>query len=232
MADSDFKRNRSDALRFLHDLQTELARIPSSEVHEWLRNTSSDFEGQFLTRFVHPRVYSFLTDRLGPQQAKEAFLAESRQARSQGLASGSPASAKKHLFTKELGMPAKFLVDRWWGGGQKQALAQSCPDFAFRTPCAHRIVFEAKLFRRGGIDAAKTDLVRGIYQCFYYLGQPHVPSEGKKPAWDYKYACLFAYDCSAAQSMTKAWEQKADRIRTDCWESSNVFVIVLPSSQS
>lgn len=232
MPNSDFERGRSEALVFIQDLQTELAGIPSAEVHEWLRNTKSDFEAQFLTKFVHPRIFQFLSERLGRERAKEAFLAESSQARKQGFASGSPASTKKHLFTKRLGMPARSLVDRWWGGGQRQALSQSCPDFAFRSPCTHRIVFEAKLFRRGGIDAAKSDLVRGIYQCFYYLGQPSVPSVGKRPAWDYEYACLLAYDCSAAESMTEAWVQKAGKIRSDCWESSNIFVIVLPSSKS
>ena len=170
MADSDFERNRSDARIFFQDLQTELGGIPSGEVSEWLQNTKSDFEGKFVTKFVHPRIFLFLSERLGREKAREAFLAESREARSQGLASGSPASTKKHLFSKELGMPARSLVDRWWGGGQKQALSQSCPDFAFRAPCAHRTVFEAKLFRQGGIDAARSELVKGIYQCFYYLG--------------------------------------------------------------
>jgi len=40
------------------------------------------------------------------------------------------------------------------------------------------VLFEGKFFRKGGIDAARRELVSGIYQCFYYLAHPYAPQLG------------------------------------------------------
>lgn len=220
--------NQKNADRFLQELESRL-NIDPVEVRLWLDGIKGDYEGQFLNKFVHPIISKFLRDKLPiPEDAVQAFLAESTDARKRGLASGTPASPDRHIFTKALGVPTKALVDLWWGTGEEKPFSQSCPDFAFRAPCEHLIVFEAKLFRKGGENAAKTELVKGIYQCFYYRGQPKVPGNGKKPGWNYDYACLVAYDASEGASLVKAWKAIAEKVGKDCWETSKIFVMVLP----
>jgi len=56
------------------------------------------------------------------------------------------------------------------------------------------VVFEGKLFRSGSTERGRTELVSGIYQCFYYRAHPQTPEDGAHPAWNYDYACLFAYE--------------------------------------
>jgi DNA-binding XRE family transcriptional regulator len=123
--------------------------------------------------------------------AYEALLTESTFARKQKLASASPASCEKHLFTKHVGAPLDEIVKLWWSDSKRLPVSQSCPDWAFRSPCPHKIVFEAKFFRDDSFDSAQRELVRGIYQCFYYRAKPTVEPRAKRPGWDYDYACRF-----------------------------------------
>jgi hypothetical protein len=89
-----------------------------------------------------------------------------------GQASGTPASALKYPFTKQFSAVDK-VVDSWWNGSGGLACTAN-PDFALRFPCPYKVVGETKYFRKGGIDAARTELVRSVYQCFYYRGLPIV----------------------------------------------------------
>jgi hypothetical protein len=93
------------------------------------------------------------------------------------------------------------------------------------------VVFEAKLFRKGEIEAPKTELVKAIYQCMFYRGQRYMPEVGSHPAWDYEYACLMAYDASEKQSFVEAWNAVRPEVNDSCWDSSNIFVMVLPTTQ-
>ena len=189
-----------------------------------------NYESDFINAFLLPKISKYLQQTLNSSEdGVRAFLTESVKARKEGLASGSPASADKHLFTKVLGVPAKTLVDMWWGTGEKKPLSQSCPDWAFRSPCKYKVVFECKLFRKGEIEAAKTELVKSIYQCFYYRGQPRVPASGRDAGWDYDYACLLAYDASESGSLVRAWKRVDHKVETECWNASNIFVMVLPT---
>jgi hypothetical protein len=77
-------------------------------------------------------------------------------------------------------------------------------------------------------DAARRELVSGIYQCFYYRAHPDATESKTHPAWQYKYACLFAYDASENQSLVKAWETLHTKVKEACWGTANIFVIVLP----
>jgi len=79
------------------------------------------------------------------------------------------------------------------------------------------------------MDAAKLELVKSIYQCFYYRGQPKVPASDTHAEWDYDYACLVAYDASESGSLVKAWKCVDARVGTECWNASNIFVMVLPT---
>lgn len=224
---------RESAWKFLEGLESHLNGISRDEVRARLQSTHANYESEFLNKFALMKISAYLGQTLTPPANPiKALLTESVYARKVlKIASGSPASAQKHLFTKVLGVPAKTLVELWWGDGEKKPFAQSCPDWAFRSPCEHKVVFEAKLFREGGLEAAKTELVKGIYQCFYYRGQPKVLETGKHSGWDYDYACLVAYDASVSGSLVKAWESVADKVRKDCWEASNIFVMVLPSDR-
>jgi hypothetical protein len=62
MAESD-----DGAFTFLTELQAVLNEIKLSEVREWLKQVRNDYEGQFLTKFVHPKISTFLQRHLGPE---------------------------------------------------------------------------------------------------------------------------------------------------------------------
>ena len=121
---------------------------------------------------------------------------------------------------------------RWWDKTAKRScVSQSCPDLALRSP--HKIVFEAKYFNDGGVEAAKTALVTGIYQSFYYLGLPSVAEDKHHAAWDYDFSCFLIYDGSENASVLSAWSDVGGGvdIRKDvkdgCWNGANIFVMVL-----
>jgi hypothetical protein len=228
---ADTSANRKLAWEFLKKLEEYLDNnINHSDVRQSVRASKGpNYESDFINAFLLPKISEYLKLNLTPEKAVEAFLTESVDARGDGIASGSPASADKHLFTKVLGVPPKTLVDSWWGTGEKKPLSQSCPDWAFRSPCEHTVVFECKLFRKGGMGAAKTELVKSIYQCFYYRGQPRVPASGRHPGWAYDYACLLAYDASESGSLVEAWKCVDPEVEKECWNASNIFVMVLPT---
>jgi len=243
---SDVESDREAAGRFLDGLKEHLNnRISLPEVREWIQNkeesrpTGKDvqYELLFTDEVVLPAVSEYLGKALGlpptDERVRRAFLAESTLAREQKRTSDSPRSANKYLFTKVFGANSKGVVKSWWKESEKGQTCQSCPDWAFRAPCPHAVVFEGKFFRKGGIDAARRELVSGIYQCFYYLAHPTFPPTETHPAWDYKYACLFAYDASRERSLVTAWETLSKTIRDACSGGpSNIFVIVLPERRS
>jgi len=238
---SEIESDRKDAGKFLDGLREHLNnKISLSVVREWIqkkednRPTGKDvqYELLFTDEFVLPAVSEYLGKALGlsptDEHVRRAFLAESKLAKKQELTSNSPRSANKYLFTKVFGTNSKSVVKSWWKDSKKGQTCQSCPDWAFRSPCPH-VIFEGKFFRKGGIDAARGELVGGIYQCFYYLSHPKFPETETHPAWDYKYACLFAYDASRERSLVKAWETLSKEVREACWGgASNIFVMVLP----
>ena len=236
---ADVQPDRNAAGKFFEELKQHLNnRISPSEVREWIQKekegagpTGKEYEGLFIDKFVLPAIPEYLGKALGlspkDERVRGAFLAESDLAKKNQLTSGSPISAKKYLFTKVFGANSKSVVESWWGDSGKGATSQNCPDWAFRDPCPHTI-FEGKFFRQGGKEAARTQLVSGIYQCFYYRAHPYAPEIGKHPAWDYEYACLFAYDASANGSLVEAWATLNKRAKDACWDTANIFVIVLP----
>lgn len=80
------------------------------------------------------------------------------------------------------------------------------------------------------MDAAKTELAKSMYQCFYYRGQPRVPASPRHTVWDYDYACLVAYGASESRSLVKAWRCVDAKVEKECWNASNIFVMVLPTN--
>ncbi len=237
MHEKDAKGKAAD---FLSGLQAHLNKnLRLQTVKDWIHEKGKAAnEGLFLEELVLPAIPTYLQQNLAPpatdthdERIRKAFLAESTKVRDEGLASKSPASAKKYLFTKVGGNP-KQIVNLWWDKGYKKGqTTQSCPDWAFRAPCPYTVVFEGKLFRNGSTERGRTELLNGIYQCFYYRAHPQTPEDEKHPAWNYDYACLFAYDVSENKSLVTAWDELNQDVKDSCWDSANLFVMVLPTAR-
>ncbi len=84
-----------------------------------------------------------------------------------------------------------------------------------------------KYFRGGSAEAARADLVRDIYQCFFYLGLPRVPVDGHHTAWEYDYACLLAYDSSEEGNLQNGWREIKEEVKTGLWRRASIYVMVL-----
>jgi hypothetical protein len=230
--------NRKAAKEFLEGLKQHLNRVIQPEdVNWWIlgkkasaqKGKAVQYEGLFVTECVLWAVYSYLTKTLrSPDGACKSFLAESVEAKKRGWTSDSPRSANKFPFTKEFGVDSKDVAQAWWG--DSDATSPSCPDWALRAPCPHRVVFEAKLYRDGGPDP-RTELVNSVYQCFYYRAHPETEETKTHPAWRYDYACLFAYDVSEKHALVHAWNDLRKEVKDACWDSANIFVIVLPTRE-
>jgi hypothetical protein len=227
--------DRKAAKEFLEGLKQHLNRVIRPEDVAWWtlskkafaqKGKAVQYEGSFVAECVLWAVYHYLakTSHL-PNDARNALLAESRDAKHRGWTSGSPKSTKRFLFTKELGVDSSAVAKVWWG--DSTGTSPIYPDWAFRAPCPYRVVFEAKFFRDGGPDPRK-ELVNGIYQCFYYRAHPETQETKTHPAWKYDYACLFAYDASEKHVLVEAWNDLKKEVKDACWDSANIFVMVLP----
>jgi hypothetical protein len=115
------------------------------------------------------------------------------------------------------------IMQQWLSG----ALTQSSPDICAREPFPFKTVFEVKYFEKGGRDKAVTELVTSIYQAFFYLGLPYVPSRNSSPAWDYEFACMLAGDASEEGSLQRAWEAIPSAVKKGFWEGANIFVMIV-----
>lgn len=225
----------------LHDHLT--SRLPSSDelrrkVRETVLNAKNSQspndkckafpEGAFLNQFVIDPIHEFLKSELSlsREEACRALLSESYRSHPT-IASGSPKSALRHPFTKVLGATAKSVAGRWWDKATKSCVSQSCPDLALRSPCPYTTLFEAKYFPKGGAEAAKTALVTGIYQSFYYRGLPHVEKDKRYAAWDYDFSCFLICDSTDKGSVFSAWDDVRSDISRGCWEGGNIYVMVL-----
>jgi hypothetical protein len=175
--------------------------------------------------YITPLIGRFLRQEVGldDERARQALLSESWKALP-SLASRSPSRSAKHPFSKVIGIKPKQIVEQWKG---KSGLARSCPDLALREPAPHRVVFEAKYFRQGGPPTAESELVKGIYQAFFYRGLPTLIEKPPRPGWSYDYACLLMCDGSRDGNVVKAWTSLDPRVRTACWEGANIYVMVL-----
>jgi hypothetical protein len=183
-----------------------------------LRNMQREtiFSNNFVVPAIHGYLQRHASAPLSEGDACKALLAEG-YANFTKMASASPMSDFEHPFAKQFNT-VRNIAESWWNSSNESAVRKACPDFALRLP--YKVVGETKYFRERGIEAAKTELVKGIYQCFFYRGLP----------WDYEYACFLAYDASGKGSLAKAWGEKGvAKVREACWEGANIFVMILPS---
>ena len=136
----------------------------------------------------------------------------------------SPIRAKKHAFKKVIGASPESIYNAWSCGG---GLTQSCPDFAVTHPFPHRIVFEGKYFAHGSTKYAERELVKDIYQAFFYRGLPQLDATKRHPEWNYDYACLLAFDASPEGSLKSAWNRLDPVVQRTFWEGANIYVMIL-----
>jgi hypothetical protein len=214
------ERWRTDPLEFLVELQGSLRKEIDSAKARTYR-----LELPFLKEQVVPKVHSFLTAHgFTPEQAKKMLLAEGYKTKElKEFVSGTPASSPRYPFTKGFSKALEIAQVEWW---QKQkGLYASYPDFALRAP--HKIVFEGKLFTKGGPMAAKSCLVHGIYECAFYRGLPSLLVSEGGDATGYDFGCLFVYDASEKHSVSDALRDVNKEVRQSWWAELKVFVMVV-----
>lgn len=212
-------------------IEEEVARARAAKQKARDKNESyiSSPEGAFFKLLGVEYIHKFLVEKHGMPEgnARIALLSETfRNCRK--FSSNSPRSKEKHPFTKNEESIRK-IVTRWWNPNEKSAVQQSCPDLALGSPCRHRIVIEGKYFRKGGYSAAQSELVKDIYQCFFYRGLPFAPETDTHPAWEYDYACLLAYDASDEGNLNLAWKQLNKKVVDGLWHGANIHVMVIRS---
>ena len=237
--ENDERTMRTNAEQFLEGLKKSLTRaIPPrtqviSEIREQSQNDKKGekdipYENYFLRLFIIENTFKYLTDYFKGDTSKAVTaLACESYSRFRQFASCTPASCLKSPFRKVIGSSAGKIVKKWWDEMGEKAVAEADPDLALRAPCPHKIVFEAKYFRQGGIEAAKTALVTSIYQCFFYRGLPRFPGSKTRADWDYDYAFLLVYDATEEQNLSKAWNKVRADVKNNCWAGANIFVMIL-----
>ncbi len=235
-AHSDSATGRQRAREFLLRLEKHLERgLPeASNVVEGILKTqrearqrgktgSEAYEGPFFKSHVIPAVHSFLiAEGLTRDEAIKALLAEG-YLDLLGYASGTPASKRLYPFKKSIAATLKDARKAWWEDGK--VLFNSCPDLALRSPCEHSVVFEGKLFRSDSLEVAKSAIVAGIFESFFYRALPTLTGKNAKTS-SYKYACFLAYD--ASRSLCSARSKINKCVIDSCWEDLNIYVMILP----
>jgi hypothetical protein len=193
---------------------------------------SSFAEGAFLNTYIIRQVHTFLTSELGSaEKARLALLSESYKGHPQ-LTSGSPVRPGPHPFRKVMAASPRQIMNIWRGRvpGLKPLALNSCPDMALRAPVRHRTVFEAKYHNNNSTAIAEAELVKNIYQAFWYLGLPRLAETSTHAAWDYEFACVLVYDATRDAVMLRAWESLPSKVRAACWSGANVYVMILRGS--
>jgi hypothetical protein len=127
-----------------------------------------------------------------------------------------------HPFSKEI-RKAETIYSRW--KDNKIALTQPYPDFSLLAP--YRILFEGKYFRTNLKSPARIQLVKDLYETFFYRALPEFPARMRYPEWNYPYACYLAYDASDGGQLLKAWSDLPDIVRKSFWKQANIFVMIL-----
>lgn len=233
---------KADAFTFLRRLQGALEQdLPDpAYLRAEIRRVASSADSEphmrkpeeaFLNTYVIPCLFRQLQSQCGlsEQEAKAALLSENYR-HLQSFCSGSPARSERHPFDKTLAPdPSKIMMQ--WKSGKSNALRQSCPDFALRDPCPYTIVFEGKYFEQGSTEKAEADLVRNIYQAFFYRALPKITSNTTRPPWDYEFSCCLACDASLDGALRRAWDSLDSTVQAGFWNGANVYVMVLRGAE-
>lgn len=209
-------------------MNERIAETMAAALHDEKMKHLRKPEAAFLNTFVVPALFGHLRDHCGltDLEARRALLNEYHRSMPE-TSDASPIRALKHPFRKAIGLDAQAIYRRWMNPAEGLGLTQSAPDFAVREPCPCSVVFEGKYFPEGGHEHAATELVKALYEAFFYRGLPALPATGRRPAWGYDYACLVAFDASAEGSLRRAWEALDEKVRASFWDGANVYVMIL-----
>ena len=203
--------NKEDAYGFLQALHTRLDQdlpppgLMRKKILEVVEKAKTDDsmkhmrqpEDAFLHHFAFPILFDHMQSVEGVDNEVAASSLLSEYYRNMPhCCKDTPARKQRHPFSKLIGASADIMMKQWKGELPGARLKQSCPDFAFRPPFPFKIVFEGKYFPKGGKKKAETELVTNVYQAFFYRALPFSNPDENRPAWDYDYACLFAYDAT------------------------------------
>jgi len=132
-----------------------------------------------------------------------------------------------HPFGKVFRKP-EAIYERWRAGEKERVpLIQSWPDLTLLSP--YRILFECKYFKTRLKSPAKVQLVKDLYETFFYRSLPLQPRKGEEgQVWDYEFACYLAYDATEEGWLIQAWNGLNEKVRNSFWEMANVCVMILP----
>jgi hypothetical protein len=203
-------------------------RITRESQLDRLRSHTRGDEDGFIDRFVIPTLFDHIKDvaQLTDSQARQSLLSEHWRSIPE-YSSGTPARKQLHLFTKIIGESPSEIMSRWRGGGRGPPMKQPCPDFAIRSPFPYKIVFEAKYFKRITAEAAEKDLVKYVFEAFFYRALPVDKSRPAGPDWDYDYAGLIVYDDSPNGVFKSAWDSLSDKTKQEFWSGAGLYVMIL-----
>lgn len=218
----------NEALPHVAEIRQRIPEIVASAKASTDSRHKAFAEAAFLNEYIAPLIHRFLVAKLGlsKDEARHALLSESFRALPE-ISSASPARSRQHPFQKALGVSPRDVINQWRGEGQGNALVQSCPDLAIRSPAPIRVVIEGKYFAQGGLVAASSSLAKDIYQSFFYLALSNVPESATHPAWEYDFSCLLAYDATLDGSLIQAWREIDESVRRGIWEGGNIYVMLL-----
>jgi hypothetical protein len=242
--------SKTDAHRFLTRLEAHLnSAIPrpvtvraeiaaavekaKSATRRTADRHSTFAEGAFLNTYVIGQIHTFLMSELGltTGDARRALLSESYRGQPR-LAPASPVRPGFHPFRKVIAVSPRQIIEIWRRKAGVNPLARNaCPDLALRAPAPYRMVFEAKYHSSRSTTSAEAELVRNIYQAFFYLALPRLPETNGHAAWDYEFACVLAYDATPDGVMLQAWESLPTSVKSACWTGANVYVMILRGSR-
>jgi hypothetical protein len=184
-------------------------------------------EAAFLHKYVVPELSRLLQDNgLTESQACTALLCEGYK-HIRAVASGTPMHPLPHPFDKVIA-PATEILRKWQG--KTPQMTQACPDIAVRDPFRSKIVFEVKYFEKGKSDFAARELVKYIYQAFFYRALPYVPQTPRHSSWGFDFSCLIACDATVDGTLKTAWDNLSDQARNGFWSGANVYVMILRGS--
>ncbi|MGD9635007.1 MAG: hypothetical protein AB7U97_17130 [Pirellulales bacterium] len=182
-------------------------------------------EGAFVSRWVSPSIHEFLTKQLGltSELAAESLISENTIDRKRGFAHATFRTAYplRHPFRKSIGGSAKSVVESWFNSSRP--LSTKHPDLCLLRPFP--ILFEAKYLFIESLQTARQELVKSVYEAYFYLGLS--PIHDARPPWAYEYAVALIYDGSANAAISQAWQELSPEVRDSLWNAANVFVMVL-----
>jgi hypothetical protein len=180
-------------------------------------------EAAFLNGLVAPLLFRHMQSVPGisANEARQSLVSDYWHSMPE-FCSQSSARTAHYLFSKQFGGESAFAVMARWRGERGKILRQPYPDFGFRPPFPHKILFEGKYFSGGNAENA---LVTAIWETCFYRGLPFIPATPVKPAWDYEFGCLIAYDASDSGNLAAAWDSVIPK--AEFWDSANIYVMIL-----